>query len=43
MFYDADAIQEVYPDNKVARYVWEAFEAKREPRVAWRNREMSFE
>ena len=43
MFYDADAIEEVYPENEIAGWVWEACEAKIEPRVVWRDREMSFE
>ena len=30
MFYDADAIEEVYPENEVAEWVWEALQAKRE-------------
>ena len=43
IFYDADAIEEVYPENEVAGWVWEAFKAKKEPRVPWRDRELSFE
>ena len=43
IFYDADAIEEVYPENEVAGWVWEACRAKIEPRVVWRDREMSFE
>ena len=43
MFYDVDAIGEVYPENEVAGWVWKAFEAKEEPRVVWRDREMSLE
>ena len=43
MFYDADAIGEVYPENEVAGWVWKAFEAKEEPRVVWRDREMFLE
>ena len=27
-FYDADAIEEVYPENEVAGWVWEACQAK---------------
>ena len=43
IFYDADAIGEVYPENEIAGWVWEACHAKIEPRVIWRDREMSFE
>ena len=43
MFYDADAIGEVYPENEVAGWVWKAFEAKEELWVVWRDREMSLE
>ena len=43
IFYDADAIGEVYPENEIAEWVWEACHAKVEPRVIWRDREMSFE
>ena len=43
MFYDADAIEEVYPENEIAGWVWEAYEAKMELRVVWRDREMSYE
>ena len=28
IFYDADAIEEVYPENEVAGWVWEACQAK---------------
>ena len=43
IFYDADAIAEVYPENEIAEWVWEACHVKREPRVVWRDRELSFE
>ena len=43
MFYEADAIGEVYPENEIAGWVWEACEAKMEPRVVWRDHEMSYE
>ena len=43
IFYEADVIEEVYPENEVAGWVWEAIKAKREPRVVWRDREMSYE
>ena len=43
IFYDADAIGEVYPENEIAEWVWEACHAKIEPRVVWRDRELSFE
>ena len=43
IFYEADVIEEVYPENEVAGWVWEALKAKREPRVVWRDREMSYE
>ena len=43
IFYDADAIGEVYPENEIAEWVWEACHAKREPHVVWRDRELSFE
>ena len=43
IFYEADVIGEVYPENEVAGWVWEAIRAKREPRVVWRDREMSYE
>ena len=43
IFYDADAIEEVYPENEVAGWVWEAFKAKKTPWVPWRDRELSFE
>ena len=43
IFYDADAIAEVYPENEIAEWVWEACHAKIEPRVVWRDRELSFE
>ena len=43
IFYDADTIDEVLPENEVAGWVWEACELKREPCVVWRDRELSFE
>ena len=43
IFYDADTIDEVYPENEVAGWVWEACNLKKEPRVVWRDRELSFE
>ena len=30
IFYDADAIDEVHPENEIAGWVWEACHAKRE-------------
>ena len=43
IFYDADTIEEVFPENEVAGWVWEACNLKKEPRVVWRDRELSFE
>ena len=43
IFYDADTIDEVYPENEIAGWVWEGVKAKKEPRVIWRDQEMSFE
>ena len=43
IFYDADVIEEVYPENEVAGWVWEAFKAKKESCVPWRDHELSFE
>ena len=43
IFYDADAIEEVFPENEVAGWVWEACNLKKEPRIIWRDRELSFE
>ena len=42
-FYDAETIREVYPDNEVAEWVRAAFERKEEPKVEWRDEEMSYE
>ena len=43
IFYGVDAIDEVYPENEIAGWVWEACHAKREPQVVWRDRELPFE
>ena len=43
IFYDADAIGEVYPENEIAEWVWEGVKAKKEPHLVWRDRELSFE
>ena len=43
IFYDADTIGEVYPENEIAKWVWEGVKAKKEPRLVWRDRELSFE
>ena len=43
IFYDADTIEEVFPENEVAEWVWEACSLKKEPRIIWRDRELSFE
>ena len=43
MFYDAETIEEVYPENELVEWVWEAFGEKAEPSVKWRDREMAHE
>ena len=43
MFYDADTIGEVYPENELVEWVWEAFGAKTEPMIKWRDGEMAHE
>ena len=42
-FYDAETIREVYPDNEIAEWVRAAFERREEPKVEWRDKEMSYE
>ena len=42
-FYDVETIREVYPDNEVAEWVQEAFGRREEPKVEWRDKEMSYE
>ena len=42
-FYDAETIREVYPENELAEWVREAFELKKQPKVPWRDSEMSYE
>ena len=42
-FYDVETIREVYPENELAGWVRTAFERKEQPRVIWRDNEMSYE
>ena len=43
MFYDVETIQEVYPENELAEWVWEAFKKGEEPKIKWRDGEMAYE
>ena len=43
MFYNVDTIEEVYPENELVEWVWEAFGEKTEPMVKWRDGEMAYE
>ena len=43
MFYDAETIGEVYPENELMEWVWEAFGGKTEPTMKWRDGEMAYE
>ena len=43
IFYDADTIEEVYPENELVEWVWDAFGEKTEPTIKWRDGEMAYE
>ena len=43
MFYDVDTIEEVYPENELMEWVWDAWGEKAEPLIKWRDKEMGYE
>ena len=43
MFYDVDTIEEVYPENELMEWVWDAWGEKAEPVIKWRDKEMGYE